>query len=80
MNRNLIEHQDTIFSMLEIYAKGNIESMEVVDALQTVVFLKMSLARHIENDFKYIGSTEYHVLVSSINSYKIRLIKSVSNY
>lgn len=70
---NLIENQ------LENgkYYKEKLE--ETIHMVHILFFLKEQLQEHIKSDFNYIGTEDYHKLISCIDHNTIKLIKEISN-
>ena len=73
------KHQDTILYLLGNYCKEVDNSFEMVDQLQTLVFLIHMKDTKIKDNPNYLASPEFHETMGVINAIKVRLISSITN-
>ncbi len=73
------KHQETILYLLGNYSKEVKGSFEMVDKLQTLIFLISMKEHKIKEDVNYIGTREFHENIGVINAIKVQLISAITN-
>ena len=76
------EQTKTVLGLIEHQLERGTHREELESTIYVVhiiFFLKEQLRENCSNDINYIGSEDFHRLISTIDSNKLKLIKEITN-